>query len=268
MGLPLMAFNPDGEPVDITNHYVNYGWEYVYHCHILSHEEMDMMHAQVVGVAPQAPTFISAIASGTGNQRKYTVTWTDNSQNETAFVIERSSSPTGPWTILTTLPSDRLTVGPGTGTRTYTDKTRNTYYYQVYAINVVGDTWDYSNPAFNEILPGGGWPTLTLSSRGDTPPTVAIVAPTSLAGSAVVKNKKTAAVSLTWVDNSTNETGFLVQRAYNAGFTSGVVNATVGANSTSFTQDAPRGTILYYRVHAFNDTTQSGWSNTFVVTTP
>ena len=55
MGLPIWAFNPDGEPVDIVNHYVNFGWEYVYHCHILSHEEMDMMHAQVVGVAPAAP---------------------------------------------------------------------------------------------------------------------------------------------------------------------------------------------------------------------
>ena len=29
-GLPLMAFNPDGEPVDILNHFVNFGWEYVY----------------------------------------------------------------------------------------------------------------------------------------------------------------------------------------------------------------------------------------------
>ncbi len=56
MGLPLLAFNPDGEPVDIVNHFVNFGWEYVFHCHILSHEEMDMMHAQVVGIAPAAPT--------------------------------------------------------------------------------------------------------------------------------------------------------------------------------------------------------------------
>jgi FtsP/CotA-like multicopper oxidase with cupredoxin domain len=43
LGLPLMAFNPDGEPIDVINHYVNFGWEYVLHCHILSHEEMDMM---------------------------------------------------------------------------------------------------------------------------------------------------------------------------------------------------------------------------------
>ena len=119
MGLPIVAFNPDGEPVDIINHFVNFGWEYVYHCHILSHEEMDMMHAQVVGVAPKAPTFVSAVASGNGGNRRYTVTWTDNSKNETAFVIERASSATGPWSILATVPSDRLTNGPGTGTRTY-----------------------------------------------------------------------------------------------------------------------------------------------------
>jgi hypothetical protein len=269
MGLPLLAFNPDGEPVDIVNHFVNFGWEYVYHCHILSHEEMDMMHAQVVGVAPKAPTFISAVASGSGSQRRYTVTWTDNSKNETAFVIERSSSPTGPWSILATVPSDRLTTGPGTGTRTYTDRTRNTFYYQVYAINVVGDTWDYSNPAFNNIPAGGGWPTLTLDSRGATPPVVVVIpAPSNLTGSAIVKNKKTATVTLNWNDNSTNETGFLVQRAYDANFTSGVVNTTIGPNGNILNQDVARRTTFYYRVHAFNDTTQSGWSNTFMVTTP
>ncbi|MFZ5796786.1 MAG: multicopper oxidase domain-containing protein [Thermodesulfobacteriota bacterium] len=270
MGLPLLAFNPDGEPVDIVNHFVNFGWEYVYHCHILSHEEMDMMHAQVVGVAPAEPTFVSAVASGNGNNRIYTVTWVDNSKNETAFVIQRSSSPNGPWSILATVPSDRLTVGPGTGTRTYTDRTRNTYYYQVYAINVVGDIWDYSNPAFNNILPGGGWPTLTLTSLPDAQqPAPTLAPPANLAASAAVKNKKTATVTLTWADPaSNNETGFLIQRAYNAAFTSGVMNATVGPNVTSFTQDVVRGTIFYYRAHAFNDTTQSTWSNTTTITTP
>jgi hypothetical protein len=269
LGLPLMAFNPDGEPVDIVNHYVNYGWEYVYHCHILSHEEMDMMHSQVVGIAPAAPTFLSAVVSGSGNSRRYTVSWIDNSKNETAFVIERSSSPTGPWSILKTIPSDRLTVGPGTGTRTYEDRTRNTYYYQVYAINVVGDTWDYSNPAFNEIPPGGGWPTLTLDSRGNTQAPIAIQAPTNLAGSAVIKNKKSATVTLTWnADLVTNETGFLIQRAYDPAFTSGVTNFTVGANVTTFSQDVSRATTFYYRAYAFNDTSQSSWSNTATVTTP
>ena len=150
------------------------------------------------------------------------------------------------------------------------DRTRNTYYYQVYAINVVGDTWDYSNPAFNQIPAGGGWPTLTLTSLpGAQPPAPTLVAPTGLTASAVLKNKKTATVTLNWVDPATNnETGFLIQRAYNATFTSGVVNVTVGPNVTTLTQDVARGTIFYYRVHAFDNTTQSGWSNTASVTTP
>lgn len=267
MGLPIMAFNPDGEPVDVVNHLVNFGWEYVYHCHILSHEEMDMMHAQVVGVAPKAPTDAVAVASGNGGNRRYTVTWTDNSKNETAFVIERSTGPDGPWSPLITIPSDPLNIGPGTGTRTYVDRTRNTFYYQVYAVNVVGDTWDYSNPALNEILPGGGWPTLTLDSRGGTPPPAVVIdAPTNLTGSALTKNKKTATVTLNWTDNASNETGFLIQRAYDAGFTSGVVNATIaGSDLTTFSQNVARGTTFYYRIHAFNATTQSDWSNTVIM---
>jgi hypothetical protein len=47
-----------------------------------------------------------------------------------------------------------------------------------------------------------------------------------------------------------------------------VVNATVGADVTYFGQTVARAKTYYYRVHAFDDTTQSGWSNTAVVTTP
>jgi hypothetical protein len=70
------------------------------------------------------------------------------------------------------------------------------------------------------------------------------------------------------MDNSDNETGFLIQRAYDAGFTSGVVNATVVGDVTTFNQTVARATTFYYRVHAFNDTTQSDWSNTASVFTP
>ncbi len=48
---------PAGQPIpEILNHFVNFGWEYVWHCHILSHEEMDMMHTLVFAVPPRAPT--------------------------------------------------------------------------------------------------------------------------------------------------------------------------------------------------------------------
>jgi len=272
LGLPIFAFNPDGEPVDIVNHFVNFGWEYVYHCHILSHEEMDMMHAQVVGVAPAAPDGFSWITVGSGNNTQNQVSWNDNSKNETAFVIERRiAGSTGAWTVVATVPSDRLTVGPGIGPRMYSDpigNTKNTYEYQVYAINVLGDTWDYSNPAFNEIPPGGGWPTLTLDSRGGTQSLSLVAAPSNLTGSAVVKNAKTATLTLNWMDNSWNETGFLIQRAEDPAFTVLVSNWTVGVDVTTFKQAVTRGKTYYYRVHAFNDTTSSGWSNTFSIITP
>jgi hypothetical protein len=35
----------------------------------------------------------------------------------------------------------------------------------------------------------------------------------------------------------------------------------VGANITTFTQTVTSGVAYIYRVHAFSDTTQSGWSN-------
>lgn len=206
---------------------------------------------------------------GTDKKPEYEVTWSDNSKNETAFVIERSISGTNQWSVLATVPSDRLTAGPGLGTRTYNDvigNTKDTYAYQVYAINVVGDTWDYSNPAFNQIPPGGGWPTLTLDSRGGATSTIA--APSNLTASAVAKNRKTATVTLNWTDNSTIETGFLIQRADNIAFSLGVVNATVAGDVTTFSQDVARGKTFYYRVLAFNDATQSDWSNTATVTTP
>ena len=34
---------------------INFGWEYVYHCHILGHEEMDMMRPLIANVSRALP---------------------------------------------------------------------------------------------------------------------------------------------------------------------------------------------------------------------
>ena len=47
-------------PTAITNQLVNYGWGYVWHCHILSHEEMDMMRPQTLALPPVAPSDLVA----------------------------------------------------------------------------------------------------------------------------------------------------------------------------------------------------------------
>ena len=70
----------------------NFGWEYVWHCHILSHEENDMMRSIVFFVAPPAPTELLAAADPGG----VNLTWMDNAASETGFTLQRSLDPTFP----------------------------------------------------------------------------------------------------------------------------------------------------------------------------
>ena len=140
MGPPGGFVDPAGNPVTVTNHLVNFGWEYVIHCHLLGHEEMDMMHAQAIVVAPEAPSSLVATAALLG--RSVTLTWVDNSISETGFTIQRATNA-GFTTGLAT-----FTVRPNTVT--YVDTTTvpgTTYYYRVQANNVVGDTTVYPAPA-------------------------------------------------------------------------------------------------------------------------
>ena len=47
-------------------------------------------HAQAVAVSPDAPSGLTATRTGSGKNQAYELTWTDNSKNETAFVIQKS----------------------------------------------------------------------------------------------------------------------------------------------------------------------------------
>ena len=73
--------------------YVNFGWEYVCHCHILSHEEMDMMRpdGRRPAAAEGGPAHVGHHRRR-GNNRRFTITWNDNSITETAFVVQRSTT--------------------------------------------------------------------------------------------------------------------------------------------------------------------------------
>lgn len=236
-----------------------------------------MMHAQGVAVAPGPPGEATFIQTGRGTRNDpyvNTVTWLDSSRNETAFVVERRPLGGGEWTRIATVPSSGLGVvpfvdsgdGPGTGERTYEDRLNGrdetTYEYQVYAINTVGDVWDYADPALNNITQGG-FPTVTVDSRGDSVAALSMSA--DLTATSAVKNKKTARVTLTWSDVA-GETGYLIQRSSSPSFLT-TTNEGVGADVTTLTQSVARGTTYYYRALAFDDTQQSGWSNVATVTT-
>ena len=94
---------------------------------------------------------------------------------------------------------------------------------------------------------------ITVSPNPNT-----INAPSGLTGSA-----GKGSVTLSWKDNSTNETGFHIERAP-SGSNTFVVAGTVGANVTTFKDTVSRGTYVY-RVQAFNATASSAYSNTVTV---
>jgi hypothetical protein len=116
---PTGWFDPATNAIpEILNHYVNFGWEYVWHCHILSHEEMDFMHSLVFAVPPRAPTVLAGGVTFQGNNPRVVLTWTDNSTVETQFTIQRASDlnfTTGLTTFVVVSPTPNTT-----GARTYT----------------------------------------------------------------------------------------------------------------------------------------------------
>ncbi len=152
LGFQPVAFDPTGEPIDIKNHMVNFGWEYVWHCHLLAHEEMDMMHSMGFAVAPKPPTNL-----GVTGLFPVTLSWTDNSISETGYRIQRATDAGFSQNLA------NFTVGENV--TTYIDNTASPitkYFYRVQAINVVGDTFDYTDPNLNE---GAAFPTMTEVSE-------------------------------------------------------------------------------------------------------
>ena len=73
----------------VTNTLQDYGWEYVWHCHLLGHEENDMMRPMVFEVAPAAPSALVA-TPGTGS---VALAWTDNATEPAAtmYTVERAT---------------------------------------------------------------------------------------------------------------------------------------------------------------------------------
>lgn len=146
--------DPTNEPAPVSNQLINFGWEYIWHCHLLGHEENIMMRPIILAAAPNSPSNLVAVA----NKGGVTLTWTDNSRNETSFVVQRALASTGSWTTIIKMPSG---TGPEIGsTVTYTDTKaakKTKYYYRVLASNEVGYIQTYAAPAV-------GYPHLSADS--------------------------------------------------------------------------------------------------------
>jgi len=185
---------------------------------------------------PAAPTDLIATTAG---KTKINLEWTDNSNNETAFKIERklSSAVTYKWI-----------ATAGANVTNYTDmglSPNTAYSYRVLAYNAAGHL-DYSNVAEATTLPG------------------VPKAPSSLTATAVSASK----INLAWADSSDNEDGFTIERKIGVAGTYKQI-AGVGANVKSYSNGGLiQNTNYFFRVRAYNASGYSAYSNQANAKTP
>jgi FtsP/CotA-like multicopper oxidase with cupredoxin domain len=241
-----------GNPVaPIENTVVNFGWEYVFHCHILSHEEMDMMRPMAVHVAsslPDAPVLTFTRGSvdlhwtdGTPVNYLDPTTWS-SPKAEIGYRIERAEVLAG---VVGTYGTIGAALANSTG---YTDNPPDpatTYAYKVTAYNAAGD-------APSNVLIVDGLPKAPTALTAVVQP-----APTLASGSQV---------AVAWTNNATNAISVVVERAVGAGAFS--VLATLAPTATSYVDQTVVPGSYSYRVNAVNGAGASAYAGPATVIVP
>ena len=187
--------------------------------------------------APSAPSNLQASAASTSS---ISLSWTDNANNEDNFRIYRSGSSTGTYSLIATLAANTTSYtnsGLSEGTQ---------YFYQIEAVNAAG-TSSRSN---------------TASATTQQTSTEVFPAPSDL----TARWASGSQINLIWKDNSTDEEGFVLERANKPDFTGKLEYINIGRQITSY-QDQIRNTKkgggeFYYRIKAVKGSVSSDYSNT------
>jgi len=228
-------------PITITNANTNFMWDYAWHCHLLGHEENDMMRPVSVAVsktAPVAPTGASATVVSSGIQ----VSWTDSSVVNWNYRVERNAGARVSgggllWSVVATVPK---------GTTTWIDKD-----------TTIGGTIQYRISAIN----GGGESAKATCSTTVT----SSVRLANFTAYAAPLTSSAPSVLLYWTNNIPSVTGIVVERATNRAFTANVVDVTAsGLSSDMVDSTVAAKTTYYYRIKSADSNT---WVGPVVVTT-
>jgi hypothetical protein len=185
----------------------------------------------VTVTAPAVPTNLTASISNS----QVTLNWTDNSDNESGFTLQRSTDGGSTWTSLNL----------GANVTTYQESLAQ------------GVTASYRVSAYNSMFTSAN--SNTASVNNPVPETVP-TAPLNLAASL-----SNLTVTLSWAAGSSNTTGYRVLRSVDGGATT--VAYEVSSNTTGYHEDLTAGVTATYSVLALNSAGTSAASNSATVTT-
>jgi hypothetical protein len=223
---------------------------------------------------PSPPSNLTAITDAGNPTHQIDLAWSDNSNNELGFGINRSTDNLNFFTVAAVganivvyqdgaPPSPPLTPGM-------------TYYYRIQAYNQGGYSAGSNTASATTSSSPTPTPTPTPTATPTATPTptatvTPIPSPPSNLTAITDAGNPTHQINLAWSDNSNNENGFAINRCTdNINF---VTVAAVGANIVVYQDGAPPsppltpGTRYYYRIQAYNQGGYSAGSNTASATT-
>jgi hypothetical protein len=119
----------NGNPITVFNTMTNFGWEYVWHCHLLGHEENDMMRPLVMNPQTSPPAAPTNLTAGLLYPYRVNLTWQDNAVNESGFRVQRTDVATN---------ATEVFIVPDVDAPKFSDwsaQPNTTYKYQVWAYN-------------------------------------------------------------------------------------------------------------------------------------
>ncbi|MDI6787690.1 MAG: fibronectin type III domain-containing protein, partial [Planctomycetota bacterium] len=187
-------------------------------------------YATTLPLPPLAPGLLTAIAV---SQSRIDLSWTDMSNNEEGFRIERKEGASGTYAEIA-----MVSAGVTSYSNTSGLSPNTTYWYKVRAYNAGGDG-DYSNETSATTLP------------------LAPGAPSSLIATTVSAYR----IDLSWSDNSDNELGFKIERKTSGGTYVEIDSVSAGVTSYANTVGLAPATRYYYRVRAYNTGGNGVYSN-------